>query len=290
MAKCSKVPTWMVTYADMMTLLLCFFVLMLSFAEIDAIRFKRLAGELSKAFGVQREIEVNAVPMGTSAIMRNFSPGRPQPIPFDEIRQKTNTQAPTLAAGEIDSRVEERLDELEKRLEDRIRDAETETNVTVERDGLDIVIRIDEQGNFPSGSAQLSDAITELLQTLSGDLAVMPGYIAIDGHTDNVPITNPRFASNWGLSAMRAAAVADVLLANSDVEPWRVIVRGHADTRPLAPNDTPEHRARNRRVEMSVRSGEIIKQELAPTQGSDSGPDASNGPPAPASQLPAFKP
>lgn len=265
--KCSKVPTWMVTYADMMTLLLCFFVLLLSFAEIDAIRFKRLAGELAKAFGVQRDVEVNAVPLGTSPIMRKFSPGRPQPIPFDEVRQKTNDTAPTLAAGEIDSRVEDRLGELEERLEETIRKAETDTNVTVERDGLDIVIRIDEQGNFPSGSAELSTPLEQLLETLSGELAQMPGYIAIDGHTDNVPIASARFRSNWGLSAMRSAAVADVLLRNSELPAWRVIVRGHAETRPLAPNDTAEHRAKNRRVELSLRAGEIIKQELAPTGG-----------------------
>jgi len=239
-------------------------VLLLSFAEIDAIRFKRLAGELSKAFGVQRDVEVNSIPLGTSPIMRNFSPGRPQPIPFDEVRQKTNDSAPTLAAGEIDSRMEERLGELEERLQQTIRDADTNTNVTVERDGLDIVIRIDEQGNFDSGSADLSAPLTELLETLSGELAQMPGYLAVDGHTDNVPIASARFRSNWGLSAMRAAGVADVLLRNDALQPWRVIVRGHAETRPLAPNDTAEHRARNRRVELSLRAGEIIKQELAP--------------------------
>jgi chemotaxis protein MotB len=91
----------------------------------------------------------------------------------------------------------------------------------------------------------------------------MPGYIAIDGHTDNVPISNARFDSNWGLSAMRAAVVADTLLENDELQPWRLIVRGHADTRPLVPNDTPEQRARNRRVELTIRAGEAIERELS---------------------------
>lgn len=262
MPKCSKVPSWMVTFADLMTLLLCFFVLLLSFAEIDAIRFKRLAGELSKAFGVQRDTPADIIPMGTSPVLQHFSPGRVDPIPFDEIRQKTNDQRPTLAAGEIDSRVAERLSELEERIELTIGEAEAEGNVNVERDGLDIVIRIDEKGSFPSGSAELSDPLERLLQTLSVELAAMPGYIAIDGHTDNVPIRSGRFQSNWDLSAMRAATVANVLLDNETLEPWRLIVLGHAETRPLEPNDSPEQRARNRRVELSLRAGEEIEREL----------------------------
>ncbi|WP_200348271.1 flagellar motor protein MotB [Halochromatium glycolicum] len=261
-ARCSKVPAWMVTYADLMTLLLTFFVLMLSFAEIDAIRFKRLAGELARAFGVQQEVEANAIPLGTSPVMRKFSPGRPQPIPFDEVRQKTTQEHPTLAAGQINSRVESRLGEIEQRIEMKIREANPDGNVRVERDGRDIVIRIDEKGSFPSGSAQISPSFAALLRTLSEEFIEIPGYIAIDGHTDNVPISNARFESNWGLSAMRAAVVADTLLENEDLAPWRLLVRGHADTRPLVPNDTPEQRARNRRVELTIRAGEAIEREL----------------------------
>lgn len=263
LGKCSKVPSWMVTYADLMTLLLTFFVLLLSFAEIDAIRFKRLAGELARAFGVQREVAADSIPLGTSPVMREFSPGRPQPIPFDEVRQKTTQEHPTLAAGQIDSRVEARLGELQERIEMTIRDASPDGNVRVERDGRDIVIRIDEKGSFPSGSAKISASFEQLLSTLSDEFVEMPGYIAIDGHTDNVPISNARFDSNWGLSAMRAAVVADTLLENDELQPWRLIVRGHADTRPLVPNDTPEQRARNRRVELTIRAGEAIERELS---------------------------
>jgi chemotaxis protein MotB len=260
--KCSKVPPWMVTYADLMTLLLCFFVLMLTFAEIDAIRFKRLAGEMARAFGVQRDVPANTIPLGTSPVMREFSPGRPQPIPFDQVRQKTSREHPTLAAGQIDSRVEGQLSELQARIERTIQETNPDGNVNVERDGPDIVIRIDEKGSFPSGSAQISESLKELLKTLSVEFTEMPGYIAIDGHTDDVPINSARFESNWGLSAMRAAAVADILLENDELEPWRVIVRGHAETRPLVPNDSAEQRARNRRVELSLRAGEAIEREL----------------------------
>jgi chemotaxis protein MotB len=252
----------MVTYADLMTLLLCFFVLMLSFSEVDAIRFRRLAGELAKAFGVQREITADAIPMGTSAALQNFSPGRVEPIPFEEVRQKTSFEKPTLASGEIDSRVAERLAELEMLINRRITEADADANVAVERDGLDIIIRIDEKGSFPSGSAEISESLRELLATLSEEFAEMEGYIAIDGHTDNIPIRSERFQSNWDLSAMRAATVANVLLKNKALEPRRLIVLGHAETRPLVPNNTAEQRAKNRRVELSLRAGEVFEREL----------------------------
>ena len=251
----------MVTFADLMTLLLTFFVLLLSFAEIDAIRFKRLAGELQKAFGVQQEIPANAIPMGTSPVFQEFSPGRPQPIPVDEIRQRTTPERPTLAAGDIDSRVESRLDAIEQQLVQTIRDADPDGNVAVERDGLDVIIRIDEQGSFPSGSAEISRSFRRLLETLSTEFTEMPGYIAVDGHTDNVPIRSQRFHSNWDLSAMRSATVTNVLIENPELDPGRFIVLGHADTRPLVPNDTPEQRAKNRRVELSIRAGEAIERE-----------------------------
>ncbi|MBK5931916.1 flagellar motor protein MotB [Halochromatium salexigens] len=260
--KGSKVPRWMVTFADLMTLLLTFFVLLLSFAEIDAIRFKRLAGELQKAFGVQREIPADAIPMGTSPVLQDFSPGRPQPIPVDEIRQRTTPERPTLAAGDIDSRVETRLDAIEQQIVQTVQDADPDGNVAVEREGLDIILRIDEQGSFPSGSAQISTSFRQLLGILSTELTDIPGYIAVDGHTDNVPIRSQRFQSNWDLSAMRAATVTNVLLENPELDSGRFIVLGHADTRPLVPNDTPEQRAKNRRVELSIRAGEAIEREL----------------------------
>ena len=260
--KCSKVPTWMVTYADLMTLLLCFFVLLLSFSEVDAIRFRRLAGEMAKAFGVQRDTPADHIPMGTSPALQHFSPGRVEPIPFNEVRQRTSFEKPTLASGEIDSRVAERLDQIKVEIEQTIIDAEADANVNVERVGLDIIIRIDEKGSFPSGSAELSQSLKALLQTLSGKFTEMPGYIAIDGHTDDVPISSDRFHSNWDLSAMRAATVANVLLEGETLAPERLIVLGHAETRPLVPNDTPEQRAQNRRVELSLRAGEVIEREL----------------------------
>ena len=82
-------PAWVMTFADLMSLLMCFFVLLLSFAEMDVLKFKQIAGSMKMAFGVQRDIKVKDMPKGTSVIAREFSPGRPSPTPLDEVRQST---------------------------------------------------------------------------------------------------------------------------------------------------------------------------------------------------------
>ena len=88
--KCEEgLPPWLATFADLMALLMCFFVLLLSFAEIDAIRFKKMAESMKDAFGVQREIPANEIVKGTSVIMEHFSSGKPESTPIEEIRQQT---------------------------------------------------------------------------------------------------------------------------------------------------------------------------------------------------------
>jgi len=258
------IPPWMVTYADLMSLLLCFFVLLLSFAEIDLQRFKQLAGEMSEAFGVQRQVPAETIPMGTSAVFDRFSPAEPMPTLRDEVRQSTTQERPRLDTfrQEAQEQVEQRLAELHLKVEEALRSAIDEGGVRVERDGANVLIRIDEQGTFPSGSAQVTGDFAALLQSLGGTLSEMPGDIAIDGHTDDVPIRSSRFSSNWDLSAMRSATVANVLLDSSDLQPERLTVMGHADTRPLASNDSAQARARNRRVEITLQLGDAVEREV----------------------------
>ncbi|WP_255774884.1 flagellar motor protein MotB [Halomonas alkalisoli] len=258
------IPPWMVTYADLMSLLLCFFVLLLSFAEIDLIRFKQLAGEMKKAFGVQRQVPAEVIPMGTSAVFDRFSPAEPEPTLRDEVRQITSLERPRhdTHREQVRARVEQRVREIHLNIEDALRSAIDAGGVRVERDGTNVLIRIDEQGTFPSGSAQVTGDFSALLHELSDILVLSPGNIAIDGHTDDIPIRSSRFRSNWDLSAMRAATVANILLENEDLEPSRLTVMGHADTQPLAPNETEQARARNRRVEITLQLGDAVEREV----------------------------
>jgi len=265
------IPAWVVTFADLMSLLMCFFVLLLSFSEIDAQKFKQIAGELSKAFGVQRDVPVLEVPQGTSPIFDSFSPAPPEPTVLEEVRQTTSDQQPELqtlkspteqaAETAMQETLEATTEDIREILKDAIEDGRID--VAKDQDQHRIVIRIEEKGSFPSGSAELTWEFESLLLEMAKVLGTVPGKLTIEGHTDDVPIRTARFYSNWDLSAARAAAVANVLLATGDVEPTRLAVKGLADTAPRITNDSPENRAKNRRVEIIVDlSGPMEEHDL----------------------------
>lgn len=263
------IPAWVVTFADLMSLLLCFFVLLLSFSEIDAQKFKQIAGELSAAFGVQRDVPAVEMPMGTSIIFDNFSSAPAEPTVINEIKQTTTDQKPKVDTlrGAVDSaataaeqqKIQEQLEQLRKVLKPALSDGRI--NVTQEQHR--IVIRVEEKGSFPSGSAKLTWEFENLLLEMAEVLASIPGELTIEGHTDDVPIRTDRFYSNWDLSAARAASVANALLASGAVEPNRLAVKGLADTAARVDNDSAENRAKNRRVEIIIDlSAPLEEQEI----------------------------
>jgi len=254
------IPAWVVTFADLMSLLVCFFVLLLSFSEIDAQKFKQIAGELSAAFGVQRDVPAVEIPMGTSIIFDNFSSAPPEPTVISEIKQTTTDQEPKpeldTLQGAVDSATEaaeqEKIQEQLKQLRKVLGPALNDGHVAVTQDQYRIVIRVEEKGSFPSGSAKLTWEFESLLLEMAEVLASIPGELTIEGHTDDVPIRTDRFYSNWDLSASRAASVANALLASGTVEPNRLAVKGLADTASRVENDSAENRAKNRRVEIII--------------------------------------
>lgn len=263
------IPAWVVTFADLMSLLMCFFVLLLSFSEIDAQKFKQIAGELSKAFGVQREVPTLEIPMGTSPIFDKFSPAPPEPTVLNEVKQTTTDEQPELETLKsptdvavetaIQEQMESTLEQVQSVLDPAIKDGRV--NVTLEQQR--IVIRVEEKGAFPSGSADLTWEFEGLLLEMADILVEIPGKLTIEGHTDDVPIRTQRFYSNWDLSAARAASVANALLAEGHLEPDRLAVTGLAFTEPLVPNTSSENRAKNRRVEIIIDlSGPIEEQEI----------------------------
>ncbi len=295
-------PAWLATFADLMSLLMCFFVLLLSFAEMDALKFKRLAGSMREAFGVQNQVNVNDIPKGTSIIAQEFSPGRPDPSPLQVVMQHTTepdqSTLEVLCEAQISKAVEEqcaeqqdeqqaindvvikKLQELVEKTENNAMDMaaklenEIRSNmVEIETRGRKIVIRVQEKGSFSSGSAQLQTEFFPVLDKLIELLAGIEGHIAVEGHTDNIPINTAKFPSNWDLSVARALEVAHGLFDDGTLDQKRFTITGLADTKPLVPNDTPEGRARNRRVEIILQEPtdpglkeDIRKaQELDPT-------------------------
>lgn len=259
------IPAWVMTFADLMSLLMCFFVLLLSFSEIDAMRFKQIAGEMAKAFGVQRDVPALEVPMGTSAVFDKFSPGKPEPTLVDQVRQQASEQAPeldTLRGEDADAEAEKtrqaqrqaeaQLQESRAQLEQILQQELQAGRMQLLEENRRIILRVEEKGSFPSGSADLTMEFEDLLMRISDALVTIPGELTIEGHTDNIPISTARFNSNWDLSAARASAVTNTLLFNPAVDPARLSLRGYADTRPRVANDTAENRALNRRVEIII--------------------------------------
>jgi len=250
-------PAYMGTFADLMSLLMCFFVLLLSFSEMDALKYKMVVKSLDNAFGVQRKVAADEIPKGTSIIAQEFSPGEPRPTPLNEVRQdtiddtrdalKVKMDAEAVAkaqAKEIAKEAEKFKQALKGEIKEGLIDVETQLNR--------IVIRIREKGSFPSGDAHLNKAFVPILDRIRDVLAKTDGQIAIAGYTDNIPINTPRYRSNWELSTSRATSVVHELLRNGKIPPDRFVLEGYADTRPLVPNDTSKNRARNRRVEIIV--------------------------------------
>ncbi len=243
-------PAWVMTFADLMSLLMVFFVLLLSFSELDVLKYKQVAGSLKMAFGVQREVEVQDEPKGTSIITQEFSPAQPEPTVLNEVRQQTtddlkqNLMIRDPAVEDARNKAEELKEVLSKEVSEGLLEINTIDD--------QVIIRIREKGSFPSASARVSPEFLEVLMKISEALNKVEGRILIAGHTDNIPIQTGEFPSNWVLSAARAAVVAYTMTDRGGIAPERVEIRAYADNRPVEPNSSPEGRAKNRRVEIIV--------------------------------------
>lgn len=247
----SGAPAWMATFADLMSLLMCFFVLLLSFSEMDIQKYKQVAGSMKFAFGVQRKVEADTIPRGTSVIKQEFSPGKPSPSVIPVMKQQTadDSRDELRVNASVSPEVQDLLARIEEGLKEEI--DEDVLEIVVFSDS--VMIRIREADAFPSGSAQLQPGFRPILDKLEGLLEEKEeNRIIVSGHTDNMPISTSLYPSNWVLSAARAASVVHYLSEVRSVDPGRIEIRAFADTQPVSDNDTPENRAKNRRIEINI--------------------------------------
>ncbi|WP_456378712.1 flagellar motor protein MotB [Thiolapillus sp.] len=256
------IPMWVMTFADLMSLLLAFFVLLFSFSEMDVQKYKQVAGSMKQAFGVQRQVNVKDPPKGINIIAREFSPGKTQPTPMNQVRQSTMDdfrQFPVLGMNNPrKTDLEKEGEKIKLALKEEIEKGFIEVDIEDQK----IVIRIQEKGSFPSGSAEMIEPFKEVIFKINQAIQPTSGRIVVSGHTDNVPIHNSHFRSNWELSASRAVTVLHELSKNSIIDKERFEITAFADTKPLAPNNTAENRAKNRRVEVTLEYGQDKKGNL----------------------------
>ncbi|WP_448556725.1 flagellar motor protein MotB [Thalassotalea montiporae] len=267
-------PAWMATFADLMSLLMCFFVLLLSYSEMDVLKFKQIAGSMKMAFGVQNQIELQDIPKGTSIIAQEFSPGEPTPSPINTITQHTiaaTEQSLKVTPGDQDAsglkrkaqeeaakrEQEAQLKRINQQLAQYIEDGALETEAL----GQQIIIRIKENGAFASGSPYLQAKFKPVVMKIAETIEAIPGHISISGHTDNLGVASDMYASNFDLSAQRALAVAHQMAKSDTFDSSRTSVTGHGSNRPLVPNSTKVNRRKNRRVEIAILQGETLTTE-----------------------------
>ena len=281
--KCPEgIPPWVMTFADLMSLLLAFFVLLFSFSEMDKAVYKELAGSLKDAFGVQREIKAKETPRGINIIAREFSPGRPQPTAINEVRQMTTDESKshpvftdpskqgqenqskkadanvtlkadanvTLSEDEVKqmARIEKDSALVRKALDKEIKEGSVDLEVTEKS----IILRVREKGSFPSGSANIIKPFKAIVDKISEVFRSFDGIIVVSGHTDNIPIKTYRFRSNWELSSSRAVSVIHELVKTSALRDKRFKIAAYAETQPVDSNDTLAGRSKNRRVEIMM--------------------------------------
>ena len=272
------IPAWVMTFADLMSLLLAFFVLLFSFSEMDKNIYKELAGSLKEAFGVQREVKAKEPPKGINIIAREFSPGRPMPTPVNEVRQKTSAENqefpvftdPSIRGQENQERKADETDAellrikidselISEELSEEIENGLIELQVEEQR----IILRIREKGAFRSGSARLIKPFRTITAKISKVFKDFDGMIIVSGHTDNYPIHTKRFRSNWELSASRAVSVIHELSKDRVLKEKKYELAAYAETQPVDDNRTAIGRAKNRRVEITMDYSKIPAERPA---------------------------
>ena len=360
--KCPPVgaPAWMATFADMATLLMAFFVLILSFAEFNVPKFKQISGSLKNAFGVQKIVPIVEQPKGTTVLSLNFSPSPAKSVTNEMTQQTTETTKPELesqtktkdsdgsgekqndaedlvkalqeavARGDIQVEtlgenvvvnftpteadqkdlpqlLQQTLNAIEKAkaatgkseqdvlfggIEGQLKElaavanaaakstkeqaeakaesnkkaqvAEDELKVAlrqeigqgladVQREDDKVIITVGAGGAFASGSANLTPEAIEIMNRIAEVNAAGKSKIKVSGHTDDVPlIFGSNYRDNWDLAAARSASVVQAFAANGTISEERLEAISYGESRPVEPNDSPDGRAKNRRIEIEI--------------------------------------
>ncbi|WP_246069354.1 OmpA family protein [Marinobacter piscensis] len=237
------------TFADLTTLLLTFFILLLSFAETDIEKYKAMANSMSVALGSSN---VLAEGIGGSPITLVESDTVSLPEPTEsQAREPEFIEEQPVTPDE--TAVSEGVIELSSRM---IRELESEVAsgmLSINYDRKQVVIRFSEEATFESGKAAIKPEMIPIVERVVNVLAGCTGDVLVSGYTDDRPISSSRYRSNWDLSAARAVSVVHELVMSRQVPAERVVAAGRAETNPLAPNDSAENRALNRRVEIAIR-------------------------------------
>lgn len=232
-AQSGGVPAWMATFADMMTLLLTFFILLYSISSVDAAKFKSISESLSSVLSGET----------SSSIIEDQGPNDEIPMDNPEYQEEEEAEDPKIKESTVQmyNQVKEYVDK---------EGLEADVTVSLNRNG--VFVNIKEVILFEPGEAALKDGGKALLDTLEGLFLQFENEIVVEGHTDNVPNRSIFYPTNWELSAGRAMSVVRYLSEVKTVPAQRLSAIGYGEYRPIAANDTEANRALNRRVNLLI--------------------------------------
>ena len=249
---------WLVSYADFITLLFAFFVVMFASTQTDKDKAKQVSASVKEA------LEHGEFSAAISTVLgRGRHEASREPTNPDRVRKSENL--PPLPAAAVRG---ERPADLAKSMEILKGGLATEVKtgkIGLRLEGRGLIISLNESAFFASGDDAVSPNSVAILAKIANEALAMSNPIRLEGHTDSIPIHTPRFRSNWELSAARAIAMVDMLQQRFKIPPDRMSIAGYADHAPADTNDTVEGRERNRRVDLVVLSQEGAKSEPQPS-------------------------
>ena len=218
---------WLVSYADFITLLFAFFVVMYSVSSVNEGKYRVLSESMLAAF-------TNHKPLGQMSVVE---------LPLEQTRPAMEKQIQQRPDDfQVYIKVANALDSLDS----------TNSDVSVQNTARGISIKIKDEVAFDSGSVQMKREVLEILDLIAALVRDLPNMISVEGHTDTIPIRSAQFPSNWELSGARAAALVRYFVNRHQLDPGRFSATGYGGERPLETNTTPEGRSANRRVEIVI--------------------------------------
>lgn len=250
---CKKgAPDWMVTFSDLMTLLMTFFVIMLSMSTISDPKFQQATESIKEAFS---GIYVFGQPTKNIISIMELDPASKKV----EVKEQEESQELTNTKEQEYTEQEKHKAQIVNVLEEVVQEllnVEVDSGVAeVENKQERLLIRFPAEATFESGSADLKKAMEKVIITLADSLRGLDLSFVVNGHTDDVPISSGKFRSNWDLSGARASSVAQVFELYGGFPTSQLEIIGHSDGEPLVPNDSRENRDRNRRIEVFIEPG-----------------------------------
>ncbi len=256
-------PEWMVTFSDMMSLLLTFFIMLVSMSNTDVMKYRQVVESLNGAFGASTEesaqFEKSSAPVTAHDIRDENQALQELAQKLAELAKESRIQDHlsmayhkdqiTISGKKAAQLKANRASQLISNLNAIIQNENMENMVKVVMDPRGVAVRIDNISIYNSGSAEIKKESFRVLYKIGQVINQFEGHILIEGHTDDRPIHSRQFPSNWELSSARSSSAARFFMKYTKTPKNKLSVIGSADTKPLAPNDNDNNRAANRRVE-----------------------------------------